>query len=105
MEARPYLRAVRGTRCRGPRPGAPYPAFVRVRGLAAVLACVVLFAAALALWPTPGAGRTLAVDPQPATPVLSPRRVPALLSRQVADTRLAGALDAALADPNLGAAR
>ncbi len=38
-------------------------------------------------------------------PVLSARRAPAFLSRTVADTRLRAQLDAALAEPALGAAR
>lgn len=38
-------------------------------------------------------------------PVLSARRVPAFLSRTVADTRLRSQLDAALAEPALGAAQ
>src|SRR2546421_12974367 len=39
-----------------------------------------------------------------ATPVLSLRRVPALLSRWSSDARLRADLDAALADPALGGA-
>ena len=38
-------------------------------------------------------------------PVLSARRVPAFLAQTVADTRLRAQLDAALAEPSLGAAR
>src|SRR5204863_3962573 len=98
-----------GHRWRGPGRDGPYPALVRVRGLAALLAGVVVVAGALALRPTPGASGTQAAvataRAQSTTPVLSPRRVPALLTRVVAGTRLAGALDAALGDPNLGPAR
>ena len=43
--------------------------------------------------------------PAPRAPVLSARRLPALLSRTVADTRLRAELDAALAQPALGSAR
>ena len=38
-------------------------------------------------------------------PVLSARRIPAFLARTIADTRLRAQLDAALAEPGLGAAR
>ena len=83
---------------------------MRARVLTALLAGVVVIAAALALRPQAGSGRTLAEDTAASgashrTPVLSPRRVPALVARVVADGRLTGALDAILADPNLGPAR
>jgi len=49
-------------------------------------------------------GPTVSASPS-GTPVLSLRRVPRLLSRAVGDRRLAVALDAAVGDPALGAAR
>lgn len=61
------------------------------------------------------AGAVAAVDPgvvapavpavPPKSPVLSPRRVPAVLTQAIADARLRTALDRVLADPTLGAAR
>ena len=51
---------------------------------------------------TGGAG---VAGPSVATPVLSARRVPAIVSRLVADTRLRAGLGAALDDPALGPAR
>lgn len=50
----------------------------------------------------PGDLATSAELPPPRVPVISARRVPALLSRVVADSRLRARLDTALASPSLG---
>lgn len=74
------------------------------------LACAVLALAAV-LAPgghAIGAPPPAAADVRPpslATPVLSARRVPVLLSRLAAESRLAASLDVALDDPALGPAR
>ena len=72
--------------------------------LPGILTLATASSAVLALgWPRPGAAGE--EGPGPRTPVLSPRRVPALLSQVVADTRLRSALDATLAEPALGGGR
>lgn len=68
-----------------------------------VLAVVCAGSAATALRAPPANGD--AAGPAPRAPVLSARRLPAFLSRTVADTRLRTDLDAALAQPALGPAR
>jgi D-alanyl-D-alanine carboxypeptidase/D-alanyl-D-alanine-endopeptidase (penicillin-binding protein 4) len=77
---------------------------VRRRALPAVLA---LACAASTAWAVllPGSTSDSATTSAVRAPVLSARRAPAFLARAVADTRLRAQLDAALADPRLGAAR
>jgi serine-type D-Ala-D-Ala carboxypeptidase/endopeptidase (penicillin-binding protein 4) len=66
--------------------------------LPGVLAGIAVVAAAIALWPTSPAGGAALLAPHPQSiPVLSARRVPAALSRFVADTRLTSALSGLLA--------
>lgn len=73
----------------------------------ALLGAVAVASAFVAGWPDARATsdvQTATLD-VPATPVLSPRRVPAVLARTVGDQRLIYALDAVMADPALGPAR
>lgn len=75
----------------------------------ALLVVTMLVSGALALG-RPGAPaqrlpEAAAAPPPLAAPLLSPRRVPAVLSGLVSRARLVAALDAALADPSLGPAR
>ena len=77
---------------------------LRRHALPAGLAAVAVVAGALAV--RGPAGVASARPPAAlAVPVLSPRRAPEALSRVVGDLRLRRDLDAALADPQLGAAR
>src|SRR5207244_5825231 len=76
----------------------------RRHALPAGLAAVTVVAGALALRSPAGAASARPPD-GPAVPVLSPRRAPEALSRAVGVLRLRRDLDAALADPALGAAR
>lgn len=74
------------------------------RALAPVVLAVVCAGSALAAVGLP----TWGGDPpaaEVAAPVLSARRAPAFLARAIADGRLRAELDAALADPRLGAGR
>jgi D-alanyl-D-alanine carboxypeptidase/D-alanyl-D-alanine-endopeptidase (penicillin-binding protein 4) len=77
------------------------------RRLPTLLAGIAVAGAALAGWPATGAPARADASTAAGsgTPVLSPRRVPALLARTVGEERLTAALDAALGDPALGAAR
>ncbi|MGI8685279.1 MAG: D-alanyl-D-alanine carboxypeptidase/D-alanyl-D-alanine endopeptidase [Acidimicrobiales bacterium] len=75
------------------------------RWLLPVLLAVVCAASATAAVRVPATGGDDGAGPALRAPVLSARRVPAFLSRTVADTRLRSQLDAAMADPALGAAR
>lgn len=77
-----------------------------MRRLLPVLLAVVCVASAAAAVRLPAAGGGDG-EPGPAVraPVLSARRVPTFLARTVADTRLRAQLDAAMAEPALGAAR
>lgn len=78
---------------------------MRRHALPASLAAFSLLAALLALR-APAPSRTDADEAaRAATPVLSVRRVPELLTRTIADKRLRTELDAVLGDPQLGAAR
>jgi serine-type D-Ala-D-Ala carboxypeptidase/endopeptidase (penicillin-binding protein 4) len=72
--------------------------------LPAVLALVALGSGAAAVLPETSPPPRPA-PPLPARPVLTPRRVPALLARVVGDARLRRSLDAVLDDPGLGPAR
>jgi D-alanyl-D-alanine carboxypeptidase/D-alanyl-D-alanine-endopeptidase (penicillin-binding protein 4) len=74
----------------------------------AVLLVTMLVSGALALGRPGGPGQhpeAAAATAPLGAPLLSPRRVPALLSGLVSRARLVAALDAALADPSLGPAR
>jgi D-alanyl-D-alanine carboxypeptidase/D-alanyl-D-alanine-endopeptidase (penicillin-binding protein 4) len=73
--------------------------------LPALLALVTAASSALALQQPAAPRSRLAGLPTPKAAVLSPRRVPDLLTRTIADQKLATALDAALADTALGPAR
>jgi serine-type D-Ala-D-Ala carboxypeptidase/endopeptidase (penicillin-binding protein 4) len=84
---------------RSPRAAAP--------AILAVIAVAALAGALLARQPGPSASAAAATGPAPfrlQTPVLSVRRLPALLTRNVGLLRLGPALTAALADPRLAAA-
>ena len=72
--------------------------------LPAALAVLAVVTGVLAWWPGPARGDAAPLAPH-VTPVLSPRRLPGLLADAVADARLTRALDLALADPALGAAK
>lgn len=75
--------------------------------LTTLLSATALAGALVAGWPASGtAASSPTAGAAPAgTPVLSPRRVPAVLAKAVGDARLTSSLDAALGDPALGAAR
>ena len=61
--------------------------------------------ALLAGWPSQGPSAGASTAASHTTPLLSPRRVPALVARTVGDDRLARALELALNDPALGPGR
>lgn len=69
-----------------------------------ILTAIAAVFALVALWPELQASPTARAGAVPATPVLSLRRVPALVSRAVGDTRLSRALDSLTRDPALGGA-
>ncbi|MDP9071028.1 MAG: D-alanyl-D-alanine carboxypeptidase/D-alanyl-D-alanine-endopeptidase [Actinomycetota bacterium] len=73
--------------------------------LPAVLALVTSSSAVLAVRAPGPADEGGQAGPAVRAPVLSPRRLPALLAQVVADTRLRSALDQALGDPALGGGR
>lgn len=70
---------------------------VRRAALPVLLAAFAVLAGAAALRGPRGTGRSSVAPAVPAAPVLSPRRVPALLRRLVADQHLRSALDGLLA--------
>ena len=76
-------------------------------GLPAVLALVAAVSGVLAVRAPalPAVRDDSAAVAAGAPPLLSPRRVPQLLSQTIADLRLQSGLDAALADPGLGGGR
>lgn len=74
------------------------------RSLLAMTSLVGLLAAGLAFISQPEASPAASREVLPTTPVLSVRRVPGLLARELADRRLRARLDGALADPAFGTA-
>ncbi len=74
------------------------------RALLALTFIVGLVAATLAFISQPTPAETAASSVRLATPVLSVRRIPALIARELADRRLRTRLDGALADPAFGTA-
>ena len=77
------------------------------RRRAPVVLGMVAVAAVIGLWfpPRPGPAAGSPAPAQLTTGVLSPRRVPGILARTVAQLRLGAGLEAALADPVLGSGR
>lgn len=72
------------------------------RRLVPVILLLITVASALVAARPPGDPAVGGALPSPRVPVLSVRRVPALLTRVVADSRLRARLDIALASPSLG---
>ncbi|MDQ6910441.1 MAG: D-alanyl-D-alanine carboxypeptidase/D-alanyl-D-alanine-endopeptidase, partial [Actinomycetota bacterium] len=77
---------------------------MRSRVAPLILAAIAAVSALVAVWPELQASPTARAGAVPATPVLSLRRVPALVSRAVGDAKLRKALDSLTRDPALGGA-